>query len=70
MFSWCLGVFGTTPRVVVDEGVIEGHILETAYGKDYVGFEGIPYAEPPIGNLRFEVRILLSLSIPTPIILH
>ncbi|XP_045506360.1 juvenile hormone esterase-like [Colias croceus] len=41
-------------KVRVNEGVLEGSAVENAYGKPYFSFKGIPYAEPPIGDLRFK----------------
>ena len=34
-------------------GKISGHLRETAGGQEYVSFTGIPYAQPPVGRLRF-----------------
>ncbi|XP_012939536.1 acetylcholinesterase-1-like [Aplysia californica] len=34
-------------------GILEGRKLSPVNGKTYVGFRGIPYAKPPIGELRF-----------------
>ncbi|XP_058456715.1 uncharacterized protein LOC131434085 [Malaya genurostris] len=41
------------PIVQVDQGTIQGITLETSSGKWYHSFKGIPYAEPPISELRF-----------------
>uniref|UniRef100_A0A1A9W1E6 carboxylesterase n=1 Tax=Glossina brevipalpis TaxID=37001 RepID=A0A1A9W1E6_9MUSC len=35
-------------------GVVRGLKLESVYGDEYYSFEGIPYAEPPVGSLRFK----------------
>lgn len=39
------------------EGVIRGHVVvEGNY--EYIAFLGVPYAAPPIGNMRFKVSRL------------
>lgn len=36
------------------EGIIRGHVVnEENY--EYMAFLGVPYAAPPIGNMRFKV---------------
>lgn len=43
------------PTVKTEYGKVEG-IWKLSYdGRQYAVFEGIPYAKPPIGDLRFEV---------------
>ncbi|XP_026479344.1 esterase FE4-like [Ctenocephalides felis] len=42
------------PRVRVEQGQLEGKSKTTATGKKYNCFLGIPYAKPPVGNLRFK----------------
>lgn len=39
-----------------DEGFVKGKYLRSNNGKKFTGFIGIPYAEPPIGPLRFKVN--------------
>jgi len=39
-------------------GTIQGQIQTTYTNVEYESFKGIPYAEPPIGTLRFAVRYL------------
>ncbi|XP_045506429.1 juvenile hormone esterase-like [Colias croceus] len=41
-------------RIKVNEGVLEGCKVNNVYGKPYFSFKGIPYAEPPLGDLRFK----------------
>ncbi|CAG9577091.1 unnamed protein product [Danaus chrysippus] len=43
--------------VKVSEGILEGKLRKTYYGKQYYSFEGIPYAKPPIGDLRFKAPV-------------
>lgn len=37
-------------------GKVQGQLLFGAKGTIFNGFQGIPYAKPPVGNLRFRVR--------------
>uniref|UniRef100_A0A6P7FVI3 Carboxylic ester hydrolase n=1 Tax=Diabrotica virgifera virgifera TaxID=50390 RepID=A0A6P7FVI3_DIAVI len=41
--------------VHLDEGKIRGHILKSENGNDYYAFQEIPYAEPPVGENRFQL---------------
>ncbi|XP_075975638.1 juvenile hormone esterase-like [Anticarsia gemmatalis] len=41
-------------RVKVTEGLLEGEVVQNEYGGSFCSFKGIPYAQPPIGNLRFK----------------
>lgn len=42
--------------IETSDGAIRGAKLTTEYKKvDYYSFKGIPYAEAPIGDLRFKV---------------
>ncbi|CAK1585711.1 unnamed protein product [Parnassius mnemosyne] len=41
-------------QVRVSEGVLEGEFVENDIGGKYYSFKGIPYAEPPVGDLRFK----------------
>ncbi|XP_046744929.1 venom carboxylesterase-6-like [Diprion similis] len=45
----------TTPRANTTIGLILGYFRTSYGGRRFKAFEGIPYAEPPIGKLRFEV---------------
>lgn len=49
------------PRVRVNCGILEGYVCEneTDPGKTYFSFQGIPYAKPPLGELRFKVGIII-----------
>lgn len=46
-------------KVKITEGTLKGQILNSRDGRPYYSFTGIPYAKPPIGNLRFEVILLI-----------
>ncbi|XP_045523635.1 juvenile hormone esterase-like [Pieris brassicae] len=44
-------------RVRVAEGILEGEKLHNDYGGSFYSFKGIPYAEPPLRELRFKAPI-------------
>ena len=51
------------PLVNVKQGTLRGTVFENINGGQYFSFLGIPYARPPIGELRFQVSsISLSLE--------
>ncbi|XP_013141629.1 PREDICTED: cholinesterase 1-like [Papilio polytes] len=41
-------------RVRINDGVLEGEVTNNEYGRKIFRFKGIPYAQPPIGDLRFK----------------
>ncbi|XP_026753865.1 juvenile hormone esterase-like isoform X1 [Galleria mellonella] len=41
-------------QVTIKDGVLEGNVVNNAYGGNYYAFKGIPYAAPPVGDLRFK----------------
>lgn len=46
-------------QVKVTQGVLDGEVLELVMGDGkYYSFKGIPYAEPPLGKLRFKVSLV------------
>jgi hypothetical protein len=54
IFCICIygnGASGHSVSVKTNKGVVEGYTLN-----DVSVFEGIPYAKPPKGELRFKVR--------------
>ncbi|KAJ9592676.1 hypothetical protein L9F63_015648, partial [Diploptera punctata] len=40
--------------VKIKQGLIKGHLLKSRKGRDIFAFQGIPYARPPVGDLRFK----------------
>ncbi|XP_015115296.1 venom carboxylesterase-6 [Diachasma alloeum] len=52
--SFC-GVFVSSSLIVkIKNGTLEGSLMKTRYGREFPAFRGIPYALPPLGDLRFE----------------
>ncbi|KAL1509695.1 hypothetical protein ABEB36_004397 [Hypothenemus hampei] len=49
-------VFFYNAQLIVDleDGQIEGHELKSFTNKSYYAFEGVPFAKPPLGKLRFQ----------------
>lgn len=45
-----------------EHGPVLGAIRETETGRTYHSFQGIPYAQPPDGPLRFRVSICVHLD--------
>ncbi|XP_047993626.1 esterase FE4-like [Leguminivora glycinivorella] len=41
-------------HVQVRDGLLEGEVLDNVLGGQYYSFKGIPYAAPPVGDLRFK----------------
>ncbi|XP_063892783.1 uncharacterized protein LOC110374429 [Helicoverpa armigera] len=56
-------VSGDGVRVWVEQGWLEGELLDLVTGDGtFNSFKGIPYAQPPIGTLRFKPTPILKLS--------
>lgn len=48
-------------KITVNQGAIVGGQDILPNGKPYYYYKGIPYAQPPIGNLRFKVNKIIIL---------
>lgn len=44
-----------SPIVETKSGAIRGFLSKSRLGRDFYQFRGIPYAKPPVGELRFSV---------------
>ncbi|XP_076275438.1 juvenile hormone esterase-like [Rhynchophorus ferrugineus] len=40
--------------VKIEQGILQGHLLNTPSNKPFRAFQGVPYAQPPVGSLRFQ----------------
>lgn len=47
--------FQENSTVAVKEGQLKGEVKKLLDGSSYYSFKGVPYAQPPIGELRFQV---------------
>lgn len=45
-------------QIRVNEGLLEGEVVQNKYGGSFYSFKGIPYAQPPLGDLRFKVNFI------------
>lgn len=45
------------PTIEVNEGKLLGTIKTNINGDQFYGFHGVPFAKPPLGNLRFKVCV-------------
>ncbi|CAG7821884.1 unnamed protein product [Allacma fusca] len=48
------GTRGSAPIVELKAGKIRGYLMSSSEGRIIYAFESIPYAEPPVNNLRFQ----------------
>ncbi|KAF2885849.1 hypothetical protein ILUMI_20322, partial [Ignelater luminosus] len=44
-------------KIKIEQGVLQGKYAQTLKGRTFSSFTGIPYAKPPIGELRFKRSI-------------
>jgi hypothetical protein len=44
------------PVVTTPLGKVRGYPLQSREGRQYFGFYKVPFAQPPLGDLRFKVR--------------
>lgn len=56
-------IFSSHPEVLLPQGKVRGVLLnDGTYPESIEGFMGIPYALPPLGDLRFRPAVPVSPS--------
>lgn len=48
--------------ISTNQGKVRGLVQNDFFGNKYYSFRGIPYAKPPINELRFQVSYYLLLN--------
>ena len=63
IFCSYMKVYGLQEEIEISEGWVRGRLLKTLEDQEFLSVEGIPYAEPPVGPLRWmpPTRLLLLL---------
>lgn len=56
LYQWYRSAYVTVETAA---GAVRGVAVHSEFGQRYAQFTGVPYAQPPLGDLRFRVRILL-----------
>lgn len=62
----------SNPEVEINDGKLQGKFMVTRTGRKFSGFLAIPFAKPPLGELRFEVSDvnLISLTDQSPYLFY
>lgn len=48
----CLFNINAEPLIRISQGILDGTVQLSKNGRRYAAFLGIPYAKPPVGDLR------------------
>jgi hypothetical protein len=59
----CVTAVLADPKVTLDKGVLLGKTLQSRDGKNILAFQGVPYAAPPVGNLKFKVKYFIIIYV-------
>ena len=51
---------GDGPVVGISSGKVRGKVLKSRAGREFNAFYKLPYAEPPVGEYRFQVMVLTN----------
>lgn len=60
--------FSEVVTVTTKSGPVKGYKISSSFDYRYINFVGIPYAKPPVGELRF--KVCPPMSITSTIFLH
>jgi hypothetical protein len=65
VIAGCLAVvLSEDVTVMLDKGKLKGERMDYDFGQYYYAFKGVPYAKPPVKELRFKVgKTVLYLTI-------
>lgn len=50
-----IGLAKSEPKVTIHQGSLIGKYRTSRLNRTFSSFEGIPFAQPPLGELRFKV---------------
>lgn len=56
LFSW---IWADSLTITIAQGTLLGGKSKSRNGTEYRSFLGIPYAKPPVGQLRFQVGLII-----------
>lgn len=57
LFCLLAAKFSASVVIPTQHGPVEGTVKTSDLGRNYFHFMGIPYAKPPLGELKFRVSV-------------